>query len=220
MKKIVLLDLDNTLFDSSSYRKKLFYNIAQLLKDGEVKNIEKLCRDIYDGLRSRLGIFSPKEFVEELIKKTKVKKSQKSKIFSLIFSRKSLSNNMYSEVSDFLTQAAKLGEVGILSQGVDEIQRAKLSEISHYFHNKHIHIVARKHKITLEEVLSKYKHDRTVFIDDSLPVLYDAKKIKPDIKVIWIKRGRYAENQKDIEGFSPDLVILNLKEALPMISSL
>lgn len=220
MRKLVLLDLDNTLFDSSSYRKKLFYNIAQLLKDGETKDVEGICRDIYDELRSRLGIFSPKEFVDELVRRTKVKESLNKEIFSLIFSRKSLSNNIYSEVLEFLTESARFVEIGILSQGIEELQMAKLGEISHYFHNNYIHIVPRKHKRILKSVLSKYKGYKIIFIDDALPVLYEAKKIKPDLLVIWIKRGRYAQTQKDIKGFTPDAIILNLKEALPIISNL
>ena len=39
----------------------------------------------------------------------------------------------------------------------------------------------------------------------------------PSVFTIWVKRGFYAENQKNIPGFKPDAEIKNLSEVVKIV---
>lgn len=128
---------------------------------------------------------------------------------------------LYDEVLAVVTQLQKIGEVGILSQGEHAFQTKKLIEtgIHDMFVKEHIHIVEKKDE-SLEKVLHKYKNVSATmyFIDDRLTGLYFAKKALPSLIAIWLKRGRYAEGQEEIEGFKPDFIVKTLHEVIPIIS--
>ena len=81
---------------------------------------------------------------------------------------------------------------------------------------KHIHIIIDKHK-SLPAILAKYKSFRLYIIDDALDVLHAAWKLRKDVVTIWVKRGRFANNQVPIPGFNPNKVISNLEEAISVI---
>lgn len=219
MKKLVMLDIDNTLFDSGSYRNKFFKDIALLLK--REKNIvegEQLVSSIYDRLRVKLGMFSPHKFVDQVIKETAIAPSLREEITEKIFSQRSLKNNMHIEVQHALLVLEKLAELGIFSQGDLLLQKAKIEEIKHLFALDNVHIVENKIDV-FKKIFSMYSGYKIFFIDDSLPILFEVKKLYKDIFAIWIKRGRWAEKQKDIPGFRPDAIILNLTEAEELVKN-
>lgn len=219
MKKLVLLDLDNTLFDSASYRKKIFTKIALLLDKNNVQVTEKKCEEIYDDLRLKSGIFSPYAYIEELVNRYHAGKKTKKEITDIVFSQETLRNNLYSEVIDSLKEISRHSVLGIFSQGIQKIQHAKLFEIKHFFHKDHIHIVENKEKL-LESVFGKYKNYKILVVDDALQVLYALKQAYPSVFVIWMRRGRYAEKQKDIKGFIPDAIVEDMNQAVRVIKKL
>lgn len=219
MKKLVMLDIDNTLFDSGSYRNKFFKDIALLLK--REKNIDEgkqLCSDIYDQLRMQLGFFSPHKFVDAVINEAAINPKFKEEITEAIFSRKSLKNNMHGEVQETLLALGKLAELGIFSQGDLLLQKAKLEEIKYLLTIDHVHIVENKIKV-FEKIFGTYNGYKIFFIDDALPILWEVKKLYGQVFAIWIKRGRWAERQKDISGFHPDGTIFKLSEAVAIVKS-
>ncbi len=129
--------------------------------------------------------------------------------------------SLYKEVYDVLSELSNTTILGIFSEGESEFQNRKLrkTKIDHFFSKEHIHIEHLKSgKIkALGEI---YKNTPLYIIDDKLPFLLVMKNTIPQVKTIWIKRGLYAENQNTIPGFTPDAVIDNLSELIPIINNL
>ena len=204
MKKLILLDIDNTLFDSPSYRKLVFKKIGNI----------SLCQEIYDKMIRESGYFFPDAFakiISELLKKRKA-----DEIMSVIIDPKTFRENLHKDVLDSLNKLTKIGKVGILSQGDNEFQSAKIVHFKHLLSRDHIHILSDK-KSDMVRILKNLKEHDLYFVDDMLSMLQMAKKIQPSIVTIWMKRGRYAENQKAIPDFTPDAEAKNLSEVVKII---
>lgn len=124
---------------------------------------------------------------------------------------------LYEEAVDVLAKLKEKAYLGIFSEGNLDLQKTKLfrTKIHNSFTKKHTHIVMNKEQ-TLKEVLNKYKNYLVFLVDDKLTVLYQAKKLLPTLVTIWVKRGKYANAQEPIEGFTPDAIIRDLRE-LPKI---
>ena len=128
---------------------------------------------------------------------------------------------LFDEVKETLSRLAKIATLGILSQGEIAFQNKKLetTQIKDYFLAEHTHIVEYKLDV-MHEILGKYKGNAKVyFIDDWLDMLRAAKKADPKVFTVWMKRGEYANTQKEHSDFTPDAVVENLKEVVPLISS-
>jgi FMN phosphatase YigB (HAD superfamily) len=214
--KFVLLDIDNTLFNTASYKEKFFKQLVGFLEKEHVENAGHLCDVVYHILRIEKGLFAPEEFVDALILKTNIKREHKEAILEIIYSPDAMEGNMYEEVYDTLSQLQTYATLGIFSQGSEKLQKRKLSPIMHFFHPDHMHVVTDKEK-AIAKVFEKYI-DKTIFlIDDALPILYTLKQAYPHVFTIWMKRGRYADKQEAIPGFSPEKTVLQLQECIEII---
>jgi phosphoglycolate phosphatase-like HAD superfamily hydrolase len=128
---------------------------------------------------------------------------------------------LFDEVKETLKKLAPVATLGILSQGQIAFQNKKLemTEIKHYFLSEHTHIVEYKLEV-MQEILGKYKGKAKVyFIDDWLDMLRAAKKTDPSVFTIWMKRGEYANSQEAHSDFTPDAVVENLREVIPLIKA-
>jgi FMN phosphatase YigB (HAD superfamily) len=127
---------------------------------------------------------------------------------------------LFEEVNETLEQLAKIATLGILSQGEIAFQNKKLekTKIKEYFLSEHTHIAEYKIDV-MKEILGKYKGKAKVyFVDDWIEMLRVAKKTDPSVFTIWMKRGEYADSQ-DESSFTPDAVIENLREVVPLIKA-
>ena len=127
-------------------------------------------------------------------------------------------HKIYSEVMQVLDSLSAIATLGIFSEGNLNFQKIKLQKtgIGKYFEQKNTHIVLNKLD-ELRSIHNRYKDVTTFFVDDKLSILFDAKKMFPEIFVIWVKRGFYAENQEPILGFKPDAEIGSLSEIVRII---
>ena len=128
---------------------------------------------------------------------------------------------LYEEVQETLKKLAPIATLGILSQGEIAFQNKKLetTQIKQYFLSEHTHIVEYKLDV-MQEILGKYKGKAKVFfIDDWVDMLRAAKKVDPSVFTIWIRRGEYADAQKEYSDFTPDAVIENLTEIVSIIKA-
>ena len=126
---------------------------------------------------------------------------------------------LYDEVKETLKELAKVATLGILSQGEIAFQNKKLetTQIKNYFLSEHTHIAEFKIDV-MQEILSKYKGKAKVFfIDDWLDMLRAAKKTDPSVYTVWMKRGEYAHSQEKLSDFTPDAVVENMQEVIPLI---
>lgn len=205
MKKLILLDLDNTLFDTPSYRKSVFTKIGNV----------SLCQEIYDEMMRKSGYFFPEDFAKIISKKLG---EEKKEVMSIIFDPKNFRDNLHKEVLTSLKMLIELGGVGVLSQGDKNFQSAKIIHFKHLLNSDHVYILKDK-KSNMLGIFKNLKKYKVYFVDDMLHMLETAKKINPQITTIWMKRGRYAENQKEIPGFIPDAEVENLSEIVRIVQS-
>lgn len=214
--KIVLFDIDYTLFNTELLRENLYGKLAEDL--GYEKNeLENIGRDIYEEMAGQLGFFDPKRFAQKLARKIN-RQSETEKIEKALWDRQNFEGNFYEEVEEVLKALSRLVKVGIFSKGYDQFQRAKLVAIEHLLKKEHTHITVSKH-IMLPELLAMYETNKLYIVDDALDILYEAKKLNKDLFAIWIKRGRYAEKQKPIAGFKPDATVLDLKDIVSIVKA-
>lgn len=211
-KRFLLFDIDNTLYNTSSLRGKLFDSIQDVLHAHDIKGFEALCEEIYRDLVRKTGIFYPDDLVKELKKALPEKRIPEQKLLDAMYNEELLSPHLYDETHELIAEFEHMGELGIFSQGMQRFQKLKVKKIANYFKNHHTHIVTSK-IAHLPVLLEKYKDHAIYFLDDALPILHAAKKADPTMFTIWVKRGRHALVQEPIPGFTPDATVLNLKEA-------
>lgn len=126
---------------------------------------------------------------------------------------------VYDEVKETLEKLKNVATLGLFSQGEIAFQNKKLhqTDIKNYFAEEHTHIVEYKLDV-LEDILSRYKSNAKVFfVDDWLSILHEAKKSDPSIFTIWMKRGEYAHSQTIHSDFTPDAIVENLRDVIPLI---
>ena len=135
------------------------------------------------------------------------------------FKKSKLSKHqVYEEVIGVLGSLKKIAILGIFSEGDLEFQLRKLfkTDIKKYFEQIHMYIVLNKLD-EIKKVFEKYSSNKIFLVDDKLTILYDLKNFMPAVFAIWVKRGRYAQNQKEIPGFKPDATITDLKEVIGLV---
>jgi len=129
-------------------------------------------------------------------------------------------HKIYEEVMQVLDSLNEIAILGIFSKGEVAFQKTKLEKtgMRKFFEENNIHIFDDK-DANLISVLEKYKDSKLFLVDDKLGVLCSAKKYMPQVIAIWVKRGPFAQNQKEIAGFTPDAEIKNLSEVVKIIRS-
>ncbi len=143
-------------------------------------------------------------------------------LFDTAFFKKSglSEHKIYEEVMQVLDSLSAVATLGIFSKGESEFQKIKLEKtgMAKFFKENDMHIFDDK-DANLIGVLEKYKNSKLFLVDDKLGVLYSAKKHMPQVIAIWVKRGPFAQNQKEIPGFKPDAEVENLREIVSIINS-
>lgn len=127
---------------------------------------------------------------------------------------------IYSEAMRALNSLNALATLGIFSKGETQFQKNKLEKtgIVKFFKEENIHIFDDKN-VNLIRIIDKYRDSKIFLVDDKLEILYSAKKHMEQVFTIWVKRGRYAENQKAISCFTPDTEVENLSEVVRIVKS-
>lgn len=214
-KKVVLFDIDYTLFDVSKYRDRLYRDLARVLKR-EKKELEIIGQRIYDETRERRGYFDPALFTKELL--SKIGQPQAAHTVSkVIWNKEHFKESVYQETKKVLEDLSEIASIGIFSKGVNIFQKAKLTTIQYMLKKEHIHIIIDKHS-KVAQIMKKYEAMRLYLVDDALSVLHTAKKVNRHIFTIWIKRGRFAEVQEPIAGFLPDATVKDLRPIPNIVS--
>jgi FMN phosphatase YigB (HAD superfamily) len=217
--KVVLFDIDHTLFDMGEFRKKMFGEILEELKYEGIDDLENLLQHVYFLYREESGTFDPKSFTQYLSRKLKIK-TESEKLEKAIIKQEIFLGYLFEESEEVLGTLSKNKtlKIGIFSGGNTNFQKSKIKEIERHFHKEHIHIFAHKSKELLP-VLEKYRNEKLYIIDDQLEILHIAKNSHKNVFTIWAKRGRYALAHKGIPGFRPNLTITNLREIVGVLSS-
>lgn len=211
--KVVLFDIDFTLFDTEAFRDKMYRSI---LKSTSFRDTEhkQLIQRVYEGIVSEFGYFTPRIFLERMVK---LFPSGVDVIEKAIWDKANFKGNFYDEIQKVLEVISKFALVGIFSKGFSKRwQKRKLSEIKHFFVKDNIHITINKHSM-LPGILKKYSTKKLYLVDDALDILQAAKILRSGIYTIWVKRGKYAMVQKPIPGFEPDATVADLKDVVDIV---
>lgn len=210
--KVVLFDIDYTLFDTEQFRDKLYKGLEDVLE----QKVQDAGTGIYKDIRKELGYFNPNLFLKRLAKHLK-READKEALRNVIWDEVAMRACIYPETEGTIEQLAKEALIGIFSKGFNTFQRAKLIAIKHFLDDQHIHVTVNK-ETRLPKLIKKYEGKRLYLVDDALDILSIAKKLDTNIFTIWVKRGRFAEMQEPIEGFVPDAIVLNLRTVVKIVT--
>lgn len=213
--KVVLFDIDYTLFNTNLFREKVYPRLANKL-GYQSEEFYRLARDIEKILKEKQGHFSPEAFLSELSERvsTSVNKEELAAIMS---NEAVYSGSLYEKVTDVLEALGTKGIViGILSTGNDTFQRRKIQSIAHKLSEEHIHIFVDKVK-ELRQVFERYEGYKMYFVDDLPHVLASAKNIDDRVTTIWIKADKHYKRHDTIEDFTPDMTIQEISEVVDIV---
>lgn len=187
--KIILFDWDDTLFSKTKYKKNLRSNLARICEVSEVKIFE--FEEQYFNRLVKSDDFKIENFVSSFEQKFSKKidledfSTDKLGIYSQAF---------FPEVIEVLEKMKNKYVLGIYSQGFESLQKIKIkySGIEKYFNKNLIFIDRDKTSQNFIKNLSI----KSIIIDDKKEVIETLKKLRPDLKLIWINRN----NKEKIKG--------------------
>ena len=213
-KKIILFDIDYTLFDTTKFKKIIAQEIAELT-NSDNKNFPELLEEVYYQARFN-NHFEPSVFPQALRKKITTTVENKE-LESVWFDSNNIKKALYPEAISVLQNLQKKGVLlGVFSTGNSEFQLAKVSLLADVLENAHIHIFTNKEE-KIEYILNLYKEYSLYIVDDFLSILHKAKVKDQDVFTIWMKRGKFAEKAILPENFEPDAIIYSLEKVVPLI---
>jgi phosphoglycolate phosphatase-like HAD superfamily hydrolase len=198
-KKIILLDIDRTIFDTETLGKNVDKNIAAVTKK-TIDEIGVIDDDYKNELESKTD-FDSDDFLTKVADETGVN-------FEILNQTMFKTENfvLYPETLEVLEKLFAEGiKLGIYSEGVLEWQKKKitLTGIFNYFDQELIFIERRKLE---EESIDKIPHGAMI-VDDNKQVMKTLKQQRPDLELVWI-------NRKDDEEMDGVRTIRSLKELL------
>lgn len=188
-KKIILFDWDDTLFSKTKYKKNLRSNLARICEVSEVKIFE--FEEQYFNRLVKSDDFKIENFVSSFEQKFSKKidledfGTNKLGIYSQAF---------FPEIIEVLEKMKNKYVLGIYSQGFESLQKIKIkySGIEKYF-NKNLIFIDRD---KTSQNFIKNLPIKSIIIDDKKEVIETLKKLRPDLKLIWINRN----NKEKIKG--------------------
>lgn len=216
-KKIVLFDIDYTLFDVGHFDKNFHPYLAQLFSLDEKLVNEESIKTIIALIREEHFLDIDK-YLSILLSKFK-KEKYKEEIEKFLFGGDFFKNGFYPDVEITLRTLKDFVRLGIFSQGDEKLQGAKIEQsgFGHFFEKELIYLIKPKKLDFLPSLKKMHSWNKIYLVEDKLTILYEVKKQMPSVFGIWIKRGWYAENQKEIPGFKPDATITNLREIVKIV---
>lgn len=212
--KIVLFDIDYTLFNTAIFREKLYAAISKALNIN-VDELKSVQQEVMDAVVKENGYFNPEKFSIALAKKLN-RESDYEIIKNALLKTDNFENNYYNETLNILKKLSADLTVGIFSKGFTDFQNEKIKGVQHLLDENHIYITLNK-QIALPDLIEKYKDNILYLVDDALDVLYTAWKLNQSIITIWVKRGKYAMNQNPISGFKPTFEVETLTNVPSLI---
>ena len=216
--KLILFDIDSTLFDTQKYILTFMRKIGEELIAEDIEDFVKIALAIYEENKNNRLFFDLEGFSSVLSKKIN-RKIDNAKIRKIVFDEKLLEECIYPETLSVFKNLSNNKNLifGIFSSGKTDFQLLKIKSIRDFIHEKHIHISIADKKSQVAKVLEKYNDNIKIYlIDDLLEILMTAKIFNPSITVIWSKRGRHMYDQK-IDGFTPDFTVTSLTEIIKIV---
>jgi FMN phosphatase YigB (HAD superfamily) len=213
--KLVLFDIDHTLFNTELYRKQLYKNLADELKLNGKDHYE-IVDTKYKEIKNKYGYFRPDEFLKSLLNISTSNTDYKT--LASVFHNKDLYRGaLFPEVEKVLLQLKKMSiQIGIFSTGNNSYQKIKIKEIKKYLNENHIHIVTDKFKI-IKTTLDTYNEFQAYLVDDYPQILIDAKAHNNNLFTIFINRKERYPGTVIPNDFKSDATITHLSQLIGII---
>lgn len=190
--KVILFDIDGTLFDSSSFLKGFYKNLSD---EFNLSTIDlNLIQKIYIDSKEENKYFIPSIFLDKIT--DKFPKIKLGSINRLFWNLDLFKKNVYKDTS-LIKDLSRVAVIGIFSKGDYDFQKQKISFINDSFDNEDVYIFSNKIE-EIKEVLQNYQDYQIYMIDDQAEVLDKAKKLFPNIFAILIDRNNIYSQKRDI----------------------
>ncbi len=215
--KIILFDIDHTIFDTILYRKNLYANLAKSL-DYDIDEFSKIAIEEYALLRKKSHYLDPDPFLKNLLERSK-KSVDFKKIEAAFWNKKLYESCVYPDVKNTFSYLNKIDiQIGIFSTGHLAHQNIKIESLREYLADNHIYISPNKLKI-VKDTFTIYKENKTYIIDDYPEILQEVKKHHKDVFTVWIKRDNAYFDPKLPKNFKPDATITKLIQLIDIINT-
>lgn len=191
--KILLFDIDETIFNPGSFLENFYSEIVDSFNLSDKDLIE--IKNIYIQVKEEYGYFSPADFLEKIIENhPEIDRFSLEKVFWNI---DLFNKNVYKDAS-VIKDLGRIGNIGIFSKGEESFQKQKISFLLDTVEPDDIHVF--KNKLDkISEVLDIYQDLNIYFIDNELEVLESIRKLNPDANLILIDRKNEYENSDIIK---------------------
>ena len=177
MDRIILFDIDKTIFDRDNFLGS-FDDLLQeefKLSNNELEDIVS----IYDGIKNDFGYFSPQAYLERIYK---IVPSLNKKL-DYYFGQENINKYLFQD-SEVLFSLKDI-RVGIFSKGDIGFQKMKIAKFLDILEEDLIYVFHDKLK-KLPQVLNSNRDSKLYLVDDKIDVLVAAKDIDENIKTIHI----------------------------------
>lgn len=207
MNKVVLFDIDGTLFDPKLFLENLYKRLSEKFR--LINFDEDTLKHLY--LESKVqGYFKPDLLLPKLLEH--VVQKDKESLEGLFWDQEAIDECLYQD-STVVEAVGKLATPAIFSTGDDKFQRVKVLTFKNLLDEKNIFVYEDKLK-GFTEVLEKFSGYKTYLVDDRLEILEEAKKINPSSFAILVNRQKFEARSDKI-----DALVGNLYEILPILEN-
>lgn len=207
MNKVVLFDIDGTLFDPKLFLENLYKRLSEKLV--LINFDEDTLKHLY--LESKVqGYFKPDLLLPKLLEHMEQK--DRDSLEKLFWDQKAIDDCLYQD-STVIEAVGKLAIPAIFSTGDAKFQRTKVLTFKNALEEKNIFVYEDKLK-ALHEVIEKFPGYKTYLVDDRLEILEEAKKLNPSSFAILVNRQKFEAKSDKI-----DALVGNLYEILPILEN-
>lgn len=201
--KIILFDIDRTLFDTQTFLKDFDSEISFKI-DINLNELDEI-KNLYDEIKVDFGYFLYPEYIKRIYKKYP---SLKNKL-DYFFEKDNINKYLFPD-SKVLFELKDIRR-GIFSEGDLKFQRSKIDKFESVIEKDLIYIFQDKIK-KLPEVLNKHSDSEIYIVDDRIDIHIESKKLSQDVRTILIKREGDNEDINEI-----DFRIKSLFDIMPIL---
>src|SRR5688572_29377287 len=131
MQKIILFDIDHTIFDTILYRERLFENLAKILEH-DAEELYKIAQGAYAKIRKAKPYLTPDIFLEDILAHTK-KFEKQNDVQSVFWNKQLYESCIYPDVAKAFSYISKANiPIGIFSTGDTAHQKIKIESLKEY----------------------------------------------------------------------------------------
>lgn len=218
MKKIILFDIDYTLFNTDKFRDLTYPRLQEILQQEDNPHYHEKIKHIEKALIATGG-YEPVGFGRLLMEALSIKGKNKQ-LEALFYDEELYKKCLYPEVTLTIELLSKKNfTLGIVSKGEFSFQKRKIQPIEHYFAKNNIFISNDK-IAQIDAIKNAYKSFATMIIDDSEPFLNEVKNKWKEVQAVLIERQNRYETRQHIDGFVPDVRVKTLDQVLPLVDKL